>query len=114
MLFGVSGSCFVSPLTFVSNGSLSVVEHCELSSAPMLSASSRRVSVGLLVMDRNHSLIQRFAEESESKSKEEEEEEQPQTLKGIIVFVVTMALFALGLAATLGRSMLPSGLAPPA
>eukprot|EP00184_Porphyridium_aerugineum_P007956 CAMPEP_0184691586 /NCGR_PEP_ID=MMETSP0313-20130426/396_1 /TAXON_ID=2792 /ORGANISM="Porphyridium aerugineum, Strain SAG 1380-2" /LENGTH=57 /DNA_ID=CAMNT_0027149331 /DNA_START=182 /DNA_END=355 /DNA_ORIENTATION=+ len=49
----------------------------------------------------------------ESKGATETEQEQPQTLKGIIVFTLTMALFALGLASTLARSFLPHGMAPP-
>eukprot|EP00182_Erythrolobus_australicus_P006647 CAMPEP_0185830670 /NCGR_PEP_ID=MMETSP1353-20130828/1010_1 /TAXON_ID=1077150 /ORGANISM="Erythrolobus australicus, Strain CCMP3124" /LENGTH=110 /DNA_ID=CAMNT_0028528635 /DNA_START=21 /DNA_END=353 /DNA_ORIENTATION=- len=48
-----------------------------------------------------------------TKSSDAGEEEKPQTLKGIVVFGLTMALFALGLAATLGRAFLPGGLAPP-
>ncbi|KAA8492259.1 hypothetical protein FVE85_3697 [Porphyridium purpureum] len=46
-------------------------------------------------------------------AEEEDQPERPQTLKGVIIFTVTMGLFALGLAATFGRAMLPGGLAPP-
>jgi len=44
---------------------------------------------------------------------EESKEETPQTLQGILIFVVTILIFGVAILATFSRSFLPGGLGPP-
>mmetsp|Transcript_10302 Transcript_10302/g.14901 ORF Transcript_10302/g.14901 Transcript_10302/m.14901 type:complete len:97 (+) Transcript_10302:1375-1665(+) len=44
---------------------------------------------------------------------EESKEDAPQTLQGILIFAVTIAIFGVAILATFSRTFLPGGLAPP-
>ncbi|KAJ8907992.1 hypothetical protein NDN08_008093 [Rhodosorus marinus] len=44
---------------------------------------------------------------------EESKEDAPQTLQGILIFAVTIAIFGVAILATFSRTFLPGGLGPP-
>ena len=72
-------------------------------------AAPRRAAMGAM---RRAGTWRMNAEGGNGENKEEEVQ-QPQTLKGIVIFVLTMGLFAVGLVATFSRTFLPSGLDMP-